>query len=58
MALELMLEPFSKWYVDLQLPPTLGVTWSLIRVVVSFLAYGRSQLWVCPHALKTRLRRE
>jgi len=45
--------PFSKWSVLRQLAPTLGVTWSLMRVVVSLFAYGRSQHCVCPHASPT-----
>lgn len=50
MALLEMDEAHSKWRVVFQFVPTFGVTWSLIRVVVSCFAYGFSQHSVCPQA--------
>ena len=56
MALLEIDDPFSKWYVLIQDAPTFGVTWSLMRTVVSLRAYGLSQHWLWPHALCTLLR--
>ena len=55
MADWLVESPFSKCCVAIHVEPILAVTASLMRVVVSLGPYGRSQQFVCPHALRTSL---